>query len=89
MILLELLAEVLDTSAKLLDMLANLWDLSLVSQLRLVWKKWLFSVTLRWGHVLKHCNLDYKMGLKICSSQGLWRLEVGLTVIASKRAVRV
>jgi hypothetical protein len=24
--------------------------------LRLVWKRWLFSVTLRRGHVLKHCN---------------------------------
>jgi hypothetical protein len=25
-------------------------------------EKWLFSVTLRQGHVLKHCNWNYKMG---------------------------
>jgi hypothetical protein len=27
--------------------------------LQLVWERWLFSVTLRRGHVLKHCNWDY------------------------------
>jgi hypothetical protein len=28
--------------------------------LRLMWNGWLFSVTLRRGHVLKHLNNDYR-----------------------------
>jgi hypothetical protein len=33
--------------------------------LQLVWKRWLFSVTLRRGQVLQHCNWDYRTVKKI------------------------